>query len=118
MNGQSGLLIDDQQIFILIQHIQVRLDLGKEGILALRTDEQFVVQINLQHVARSQPRVGRGVAAVQSKFLLAIEFLALSHTDGGHFTRQPFIQLASVVRSGDDEFLQLNHFPHSLLLQL
>lgn len=50
MTQQAGALIEQQQIFILIDQIQLRPEHGEKGIFLPGGVKEFVVDVQLQHI--------------------------------------------------------------------
>ena len=108
---QAGTLVRQQQVFVLVEDVQLGPDLREEGVLPAGLLEQRIVCVDLQHVALAQPRVALDVRAVEPEALLPVELLPQTHAHGGHLPDQPLLQLPTVICGGDDEFLHAHRAP-------
>lgn len=53
----AGAFVDQQNMFIFINHVQKRGSNGQESVFTVRFFKEFVVDVKLQQIASSQPRV-------------------------------------------------------------
>ena len=111
VDDQPRPLVEEHQVLVLIDDVEARLPQREEEVVLLRLGEEFVVDIQLQHVARLQALVALGAGTVH---LDALDADILLQQRGrqkrqrfGHKTVQP---LPGVVFSD-------GQFAHRLLRQ-
>ena len=75
MNRLPGLFVDQQNVFVLIDDVELRRADREVGVFLLRRVEKFVVDVELDEIAFAQARVALGALAVDLDALEADIFL-------------------------------------------
>ena len=103
MDDNTGCLVYQKDLLVLIDNVDVRLDMEVGGVL-IRCLEELIVDVQLKDITFLKPAGELGPLAVA---LDALETDVLVHQSAGE-TRdrffQKFIQTLSAVVFGDDEF--------------
>ena len=64
MNRLPGLFVDQQNVFVLIDDVELRRADREVGVFLLRRVEKFVVDVELDEIAFAQARVALSTFAV------------------------------------------------------
>ena len=108
VDEQAGALVHQQQVLILVDNIQLRLEDGEKRILRGGGVEKLVVDVKLQEIALHQAGIPLGPLAVELHPLDADVFLRQGRGEQGEGLGQPAVQpLPSVV-------LAYGKFPHEI----
>ena len=75
MDGLAGLFVDEQNVFVLIDNIELRYVNREVGVFLLGGVEKFVVDVKLDRIAEMEPRIAFCTLAVYLNALEADVFL-------------------------------------------
>ena len=75
MDGLAGLFVDEQNVFVLIDNIELRYVNREVGVFLLGRVKKFVVDVKLDRIAKIEPRIAFCSLAVDFNSLEADVFL-------------------------------------------
>ena len=96
--------VADDDIFVLIYHIQLGLKDGEKGVVFGGGVKKLIVDIKLQNISGVYPIVPLGASAIDLYPLEADIFLGKGGGEEGYCLAQPPVQPLSRVIFGDGEF--------------
>ena len=104
VNHDPRPLVHQQQVFVLVDNVQLGLEHRQEGIFRGGNVEELVVDVELEHVALHQPVVPLGPLAVALDPLDADIFLCQGRREQGEGFAQPAVQPLARVVGADGKF--------------
>ena len=111
----AGALVDQQNMFIFIDHVQKRGSNGQESVFTVGFFKEFVVDVKLQQIAFTQPRVALTPFPVNLNPLQTNVFL---QQGGGQqrngFGQKPVQPLPGIIFP-NLQFFQSCHAPFTLV---
>ena len=109
MNRLPGLFVDQQNVFVLIDDVELRRADREVGVFLLRRVEKFVVDVELDEIAFAQARVALGALAVDLDALEADIFLQQRRRQQrNRFGDEPVQALPDVIFA-DGKFLHIEY---------
>jgi len=104
VNHQTGPLVQQEDVFVLVENVQFGLEKGQEEVILPGLLEKFVVDIQLQHIAGLQPLIPLTALSVALDALDADVFLQQRDREQGHRLGKEAVQPLTCVIFSDGEF--------------
>ena len=116
MDGKTGLFIHEQDVFVLIDDVELWRGDGQIGVLGLRCFEKLVVDIKLEHVARVQPHIALDALAAELNALETDVFLHQRLRQQGNGLSDEAVEpLAGVIFAYLDLFHSMYHLHATII---
>ena len=105
MNGDTGTLVHQENVFVLVNDVELRRGDGEIGVLLRRRVKEFIVDVELQHVALGQTVIPLRPRIVPLDALQADILLRQRRRQQGNGLGQKTVQPLPGVVFSDFQFL-------------